>query len=163
MRVALDAGPLLDPPTGVGRYTAELWRGLTTRGVTVEPYAVSLRGPRDDAYARWPVPARLAQWSWRRFGWPSIDRFVGDADIVHATNFVLPVTSRPAVLTLHDLSFYRDDTFPGGQRLRALVPWSTQRAGAVVVPTEAVKREVSDRLGLAPEKIHVTPEGVAPV
>ena len=164
LRVALDAGPLLDAPTGVGRYTRELARALPLFDVDVRPYAVSLRGRADRDTARWRVPGRLARASWMRFGHPRIERLVGDVDVVHATNFVLPSLGRArGVVTVHDLSFFRDDTFPGGERLRALVPWSVRRAAAVVVPSRAVADETRDRFGLSEERVRVTHEGVASV
>ncbi|HYO60798.1 MAG TPA: glycosyltransferase family 1 protein, partial [Actinomycetota bacterium] len=55
------------------------------------------------------------------------------------------------------------DTWPGGHRLRELVPWSVERAAAVIVPTKAIADEVAVRLRVPESKIHVTPEGVAPV
>jgi alpha-1,3-rhamnosyl/mannosyltransferase len=66
------------------------------------------------------------------------------------------------VVTVHHLSFYRDETFPGGERLRDLVPWSVERAAATVVPSQAVADEVIERFGAPPTRIFVTHEGVAP-
>jgi glycosyltransferase involved in cell wall biosynthesis len=104
------------------------------------------------------------QASWKRFGAPAIERLTGPVDIVHATNFVLPaLRSTPGVVTVHDLSFYRDDVFPGGERLRELVPWSVERASGVIAPTRVIADEIAERFGLPPDKLHVTHEGVAPV
>jgi glycosyltransferase involved in cell wall biosynthesis len=162
--IGYDAGPLLDPPTGVGRYTAELARSLEARGVMLRRFAVSLKGRSDGSIARWRLPARLARASWMRFDRPSIERLVGPVDLVHATNFVLPSLGElPGVVTVHDLSFYRDDVWPGGEALRDLVPWSVRRAERVLVPTAAIGREVEERLDVPGSRISVTPEGVSPV
>ncbi|MFP5351569.1 MAG: glycosyltransferase family 4 protein [Actinomycetota bacterium] len=164
MKVALDAGPVLDSPTGVGRYTGELVRCLETRGVVVRRYAVSLRAPTTPEIARWRLPASALQELWRRFDRPIPSSLFGDADVVHATNFVLPPTGgRPGVVTVHDLSFHRTDVFPGGERLRELVPWSLRHAAVVVVPTQAIAGEVSDRYAFPADRIVVTPEGVSPL
>lgn len=164
MRVALDWTPLLDPPTGVGRYTRHLTEALEERGVAVTRYAISRGAGRSPARARWRVPTRLVQTSWRKLGRPSIDHLVGEVDVVHAPNFVLPVTRRlPAVMTVHDLSYLSDDAFPGGHRLRDLVPWSLERAARVLVPSEAVRAELLERYRMDPERVVVTHEGVAPV
>jgi glycosyltransferase involved in cell wall biosynthesis len=163
MRVGFDAGPLLDLRTGVGRYADELARALITLGVDLVPYAVALRGGRVDGVRRWRIPARAAQVSWRRFGRPSITRLTGAVELVHGTNFVLPALGAArGVVTVHDLSFYRADTWPGGERLRDLVPWSIERAARVLVPTRAVADEVGDRFRIPDERITTTPEGVAP-
>ena len=164
MRVGYDAAPLLDAPTGVGRYAGGLAAELALRDVEIVRFAVSWGAPRTPGVRRWRVPARVARAAWRRWDRPSIERLTGPVDLVHATNFVLPSLGRaPGVVTVHDLSFFRDDTWPGGHRLRDLVPWSVARAAAVIVPTEAIGAEVVDRLGVAEEKVTVTPEGVAPV
>ena len=162
MRIGLDVGPLLDPPTGVGRYTREIAGGLEVQGETVVRWAVSLRGAPVTGVARWRAPARLVRSSWRRLGGPSIERLVGAVDVVHATNFVLPaLRDTPGVVTVHDMSFIRDDVFPGGKSLRDLVPWSVRRAARVIVPTEAIAAEVGARMGVPGSRIDVTPEGVS--
>lgn len=164
LSVALDWGPVLDPGTGVGRYTRELGRGLEARGIRVRRYGVSLTGPSDPSVARWRAPAKLVQLGWRRLGAPAISALVGDVQVVHGTNFVLPALGdAPGVVTVHDLSFEREDTFPGGRRLRDLVPWSLRRASAVVVPTKTIAAEVTDRYGLDEALVSVTPEGVSRV
>lgn len=164
MRVALDCAPLLDPPTGVGRYVGELGRALEASGIEVIRYAAALKGADPGgSIKRLRVPARAAQASWRRFGRPVIESLVGEVDVVHATNFVLPALGRtPGIVTVHDLSFYSDDAFPGGKRLTTLVPWSVERAAVVITPTAMVAAEIIERFGVGQERVAVTPEGVAP-
>ncbi|HEX2050200.1 MAG TPA: glycosyltransferase family 1 protein [Actinomycetota bacterium] len=164
MRVAFDAGPTLDVQTGVGRYARELGDALEAIGVDVRRYAVALRGRAGPDIARVRVPARAAQWAWRRAGAPAVTRATGPVDVVHATNFVLPALgSTPGVVTVHDLSYLRPDAFPGAGRLRELVPWSLRRAARVLVPTEAVRAELAAHYGVPADRVDVTPEGVSPV
>ena len=164
MRVGYDAAPLLDAPTGVGRYASELAMALEERGVELIKFAVAWGAPSVPGVRRWKVPARAARASWRRWGRPPIERLTGPVDLVHATNFVLPALREArGVVTVHDLSFLRDDTWPGGHRLRDLVPWSVARAERVLVPTNAIGAEVVQRLRVAEDKVAVTPEGVASV
>jgi glycosyltransferase involved in cell wall biosynthesis len=151
-------------PTGVGRYAGELATHLELQGVEVKRFAIALRGASGPEIARWRVPARLMQAMWRRAGMPSIHPLIGDVDVIHATNFVLPPTGRtPGVVTVHDLSFFRDDVHTGLHRLRDQVPWSIARAAAVVVPSHAVGEEVQERFGIDAGKVTVIYEGVAPV
>ncbi|MDQ4095509.1 MAG: glycosyltransferase family 4 protein [Actinomycetota bacterium] len=164
MRIAFDVGPLSGRPTGVGRYARELVEALEVRGTDVRRYAVALRGRTDDSVARWRMPAKLVQAAWRRFDRPALERLVGRVDVVHATNFVLPALDEAAgVVTVHDLSYLRDDTFPGGERLRTLVPWSVERAARVITPTAAVADEVAAEMDVDRERISVTHEGVSPL
>lgn len=163
MRVAYDAAPLLDRPTGVGRYTRELAHALELLGIDLARFAVAYGAPTDTSIARWRIPARVARALWKRFDAPAIERLTGPVDVVHGTNFVLPALGDGAgVVTVHDLSFLRDDTWRGGERLRKLVPWSIERAARVLVPTRTIASEVEDRYGAA-GKIVVVSEGVAPV
>ena len=164
LRIGYDVGPTIDTKTGVGRYTSELQRSLLLQGMELHPYAVALRGRTGPEVARWRRPARIVQSQWMKRGKPPIERLIGEVDVVHATNFVLPALARArGVVTIHDLSFFRDDTFPGGERLRSLVPWSVKRASRLITPTRAVADEVSERLGMSGEGISVTHEGVSPV
>jgi glycosyltransferase involved in cell wall biosynthesis len=170
LRVAYDAGPLLDPPTGVGRYARELALALENEDVELAHYAVAMGGDAGRPEARgldikrWRFPARWARRVWKRFDQPSIDKLTGPVDLVHGTNFVLPALGgAPGVVTVHDLSFFRDDVFPGGEALRELVPWSVRRAARVIVPAPAIGRELAERFEVDPGKISVTPEGVSSV
>lgn len=163
MRVAFDVGAVLRAPTGVGRYAGELARALEARGVVLHRYAISWNAPSAPGVARWRIPARVVQSAWLRTGRPAPKSLLGDADVVHATNFVLPPCGSAAgVVTVHDLSFFRDDVFPGGERLRDLVPWSLERAREVIVPTAAIAAELAERFGFPRERVTVTYEGVAP-
>lgn len=167
LRVAYDVGPLLDPPTGVGRYTRELAQALPPHEVDLRRFAFALRGDEGRVGAdvvRWRVPARLVRGGWRRLSFPKVEMLVGEVDVVHGTNFVLPsIRAASGVVTVHDLAFLRDDVFPGGEALRDLVPWSVERAARVLVPTRAVGAELSDHLSVDPGRIAVTPEGVGPL
>ena len=163
MKVAYDSGPLLDPPTGVARYTRELADALVQRGMELERYAFALRGSPPAGVRRMRLPARMVQAAWRRLGEPRVERLTGPVDVVHGTNFVLPPARAPGVVTIHDLSFHRPDTFPGGQRLRELVPWSVKRAAVILTPSKAVAEEVVSRYVVDPASVTVTPEAVAPV
>ncbi|MCA1702601.1 MAG: glycosyltransferase family 4 protein, partial [Actinobacteria bacterium] len=164
MRVAFDAGPLLDPPTGVGRYVRELGQSLETVGVDVVRYAVALGGKPPPAVKRLRMPARVAQTLWVKTGRPSLARLVGRVDLFHGTNFVLPPLGEArGVVTIHDLSFFGEDAFPGAGRLRSLVPWSVERAARVIVPTQAIKDEVLARLPVSGDRVDVVHEGVGPI
>lgn len=164
MRVAFDAGPLLDPPTGIGRYTEELARSLEGYGVELSRYAVAMGGHADERIARLRMPARVAQRMWRAVGRPRLAKLVGPVDVFHGTNFVLPpLGDTPGVVTVHDLSFFADDAFPGSHRLRTLVPWSVARAARVLVPSKAVADELIARLSISADKVAVTHEGVSSV
>ena len=164
LSVALDGTPLIDVETGIGRYTRELGEALEAQSVDVRRFAFALRGDDVPGVKRMRIPARAAQAGWKRWGKPTVASLVGRTDVVHGTNFVLPaLDGQRGVVTVHDLSYLNDQVFPGGHRLRELVPWSLERASAVIVPAEGIKAELLEAYPRTESRIHVTPEGVSPV
>ena len=178
MRVGLDATPLLGPRTGVGRYVAGLAGALATLAgpepeeLVLVPF--SWRGTRDLAAVapagprvrcgRRRVPARLLQAAWSRLPWPPVEWLAGPVEVFHATNFVAPPARRAATLvTVHDLTYLRfpDMVTDASARYRDLVPRALGRGAIVCTPTAAVAAEVADEYGLPPDRLVVTPLGVA--
>ncbi len=114
LRVALDATPLLGLPTGVGAFCQGALAALAHRpAVDVRAFAVSWRRRRAidaqlpagvGAHQR-PMPARPLHALWARADLPPVEWFIGRADVVHGTNFVVPPTAAAAaVVSVHDLT-----------------------------------------------------------
>lgn len=172
MKVLLDGTPLLGQRSGVGRYTAALLAELAGMPeVDAIACAFTARGQRrlrrllpPGVRARGlPVPARALQRAWRRYDAPPVELLAGVAEVLHATNFVLPPTRRArGVLTVHDLAFFDapDVLSPAQRDLAELVQRSARRAAVVYTPSRAVAAEVTDRLRVPAERVHVTPLGV---
>jgi glycosyltransferase involved in cell wall biosynthesis len=174
VRVLLDGTPLLGQRSGVGRYTAALLRELATRSdvdVTVTAFTARGQGalraavPAGVAVRGGPVPARALRTLWKRASWPPTELLAADADVLHATNFVLPPSTRArGVVTVHDLAFLDRPEFlaPAQRDLPDLVRQSVTRAAMVCTPSDAVAQQVTCRLGIPAERIVVTPLGVDP-
>jgi len=85
-------------------------------------------------------------------------------DLVHAIYFLPPVAT-PTVLSIHDISFELFPEFFSRRALmrdRLLIRLSARRATRVVTLSEASRRDLIDRYGLAPEKVVAIHCGVAP-
>ena len=115
MRVAIDATPLIGPRTGIGVFVEGLLLSLQDGSseevdLQIAEYTLSLKARlRREARGYWiPLPATASSFVWRTFRGPKIESFVGDIDVVHGTNFVLPPSSSPRVISVHDLSFLND-------------------------------------------------------
>jgi glycosyltransferase involved in cell wall biosynthesis len=172
--VLIDGTPLLGQRSGVGRYTAALLRELATRSdvdVTVTAFTARGQGalraavPPGVTVRGGPVPARALRALWHRVDWPPTELLATDADVLHATNFVLPPSRRArGVVTVHDLAFLDHPEFlaPSQQDLPELVMRSVARAAVVCTPSAAVARQVAHRLNVPEERIVVTPLGVDP-
>jgi glycosyltransferase involved in cell wall biosynthesis len=174
LRVLIDGTPLLGRRTGIGRYTAALAEELASMpGVDIRAVALTLRGWRalrsvlpHEVWARGlPCSARLLRACWLHSSFPPIELIAGFSDVVHGTNFVLPVSARAGgVLTVHDLAFLDapHELPPSDRELPALVRRSAARARVVCTPTKAVAAAVVERLDVPAERVMVTPLGVDP-
>jgi glycosyltransferase involved in cell wall biosynthesis len=161
VRVAYDCHSLLTSPTGIARYTQRLGLALEERGVELRRYAVGWSGSPPQGVAHRRLPNPIVHRTWRAAGLPSIFGLTGPVDLVHGTEFVLPpLKGVPGVVTVHDVSYLRDDAFPGAQRLRSLVPWTLRRAARVLVPSRTVAAELEDAYGAVAGTVVVTHEGV---
>lgn len=169
--VAFDATPLLTPRTGIGNSVADLYAALRPRpDVKLMPFALGLRSPRLRHLAppgtrMWPVPTRAALAVWSHVDWPRARRLTRGADVVHATNFVVPPVDVPAIVTINDVFFARQpDAVTGVVRSFGVVLKRALDAGVWVhTTTEAVGIEVEELMapGLrASGRLVVAPWGV---
>lgn len=168
MRVALDATPMLEPPSGVPTYCRELVTALASRPTLLDspPHLVtfSLRGapPRVPGTTRaWRrLPARALRLSWERSELPRVELVSGPCDVFHGTNFVSPPSRAAAVVTVHDLSFITHPTTVRAASLGYdhLLRRAVARGPLVVVcPSETVSDQVRDHYRLPAERVVTTP------
>jgi len=103
---------------------------------------------------------------WQRARMPiPVEVFVGDVDLYHATDFVLPPLREQtrSIVTVHDLSYVRvpDAASP---RLKAyldvVVPRSVDNADYITADSQATKDDLQEIYGVKPEKIEVLYSGV---
>jgi len=177
LRVALDATPLVGPRTGIGLFCAKVLEVLGTRSdLDVGAFVVSRSGRRS-IEGRLPggvrvlglpgpgLPARLAHAAWQRWAFPPAGLFTGRADVVHGTNFVVPPSRSAAmVVTVHDLTPWHHPEWcpPAARAYPQLVRTAVARGAWVHADSECVAREVTELLGVPPERVRtVYPGGPA--
>lgn len=106
MRIAIDIGPLHGHRTGIGTAVHHLVDELDDDpAVELQRYLLSFRAPEVPGQTRLPLPARIATRAWARIDRPSADRWLAGADVVHGTNYVIPPTRRPGVVSVYDCWF----------------------------------------------------------
>ena len=167
MRVGLDGYPLSEPLTGVGHYTLEMARSLARNFPEDEfelvspkpfsPSAIEEITRKSSANLRLThAKSSSLRGHWWSVGLPLYARRAR-FDLFHGTNFEVPLSRRrPSVVTIHDLSTL---LYPETHRARAVrrarlrLPMAAKLARAIITPTEAVKREVCERLRIKPEKV----------
>jgi glycosyltransferase involved in cell wall biosynthesis len=160
MRVAYDCHSLLTSPTGLARYTRRLGDALESLGVELRRYAIGWNGHAPDGVRHWRLPNPIVHRTWRFLGVPGVRRLTGPVDLFHGTEFVLPpLAGTPGIVTVHDLSYRRDDSFAGAFRLAQMVPWTLARARRVIVPSHAIARELESHYDVA-GRVDVVHEGI---
>jgi glycosyltransferase involved in cell wall biosynthesis len=171
MRIGIDGLPLLTPLTGVGHYTFELARALSSLTPTDEFQLLATGAPSRDVAEKlnkglatnlsWVQSKR---WRLNRYWWSiGLPGYLmrSSFDLFHGTNYDLPRWKiLPGVVTIHDLSvLLHSDTHEPAlvQRARRRLPLVARSAAMIITPAESVKREVCEQLGVEPSKVAVTP------
>ncbi len=154
MRVAIDATPLIGIRTGIGVFLEGLLDSLNELGeqedvIEIAEYTVSFSARlRDCTRGTWvPLPAAQAPVIWKIFNAPKIERFLGGIDLVHGTNYVVPASTAPQVLTVHDLSFL-DNRFVEksfGRRLHRSVQNAVQSGATIHTISNFVAEEIRNK------------------
>ena len=145
-RVAIDVGPLAGSRTGIGEAVALIVDSLgdLPDGPVLTPYLVSIRAGRVPGRRRLPYPAALTQRTWSRCDWPPTDRFLGPVDVVHGTNYVVPPSRHPRVVTVYDCWFLEHPRYvhPDVQRAGEILRRSVARGAVVHASSQATADKV---------------------
>lgn len=165
MRIAVDTSPLHGHRTGVAVAAGELLAGLRAHDeVEPVPYVVSFRARLDDGERRLRLPAAAATRLWSRFDRPRADRWLGDVDVIHGTNYTAPPSRRPTVISVYDCWFLAHDDLASAPVARAgrALRRAAQRGATIHVSshaTAAVARSLLDTDRI--EVIHLGPPRLA--
>jgi len=93
-------------------------------------------------------------------------------DLMHFSYFSIPISyHRPYIVTIHDLILHHFATgeattlpqplyFAKLQAYKYIIKKAARNATKIIAVSQATKKEITDHLGVAPEKITVTYEGV---
>ncbi|MGZ4678684.1 MAG: glycosyltransferase family 4 protein [Ilumatobacteraceae bacterium] len=120
LRVAFDVGPLAGHRTGVGLAVAAMHASLAeVEGLELIDYIVSFRSSPPSGTRRLPIPALLAHRLWAIADHPRADRFLGAPDAVHGTNYVVPPSRVPQVVSVYDCWFLRNPELARGDVKRS--------------------------------------------
>ena len=112
---------------------------------------------------RLPLPAAVAHELWSRVDGPRLDRWLGDAEVVHGTNYVVPPTRRPAVVSVYDCWFltHPEQAAPAVRRAGEVLRRRVRAGATVHASSHATASAVRDVLGAERvEVIHLGPLAV---
>jgi len=173
--IGIDYTPAHEQGAGIGRLVREMILALSQEE-TEHDFKLFVSGAKNTEltpifppHFQWKSTRITPDWLariWQRLLLPlPIETFVGDVDLYHATDFVLPPTrSRTkTIVTVHDLSFVRTPE-TASPRLKVyldkVVPRSIHRADHVIADSSATKADLMSIYGLTAEKISVVLSGV---
>jgi len=179
MRIGLDTVPLLYSRGADYRTTLNLYSELLRRdaGYIYRMLCIS-RTPCDKALAplreagvfsisRAPCPFSLMNWSWRRLGWPTLERLMGDVDIYHGTSIYAPAARRARVMITFRgiVAEVIPEKLPAErvQALKKVLRDALPRADRFIAVSETTAKDMTRYLHIDPAMIHVIPHGVDPV
>ena len=177
MRIAIDQSAGFNQGAGIGRYARNLVPALAARlpdaALTLwyapdadAPFARDAMAPFWDrpetVFKRSMIGRRRMDQLWFRLRAPlPIEVWTGRQDLIYSPDFTAPPAIRtPKVVTVHDLAFeIVPERAPDGLRayLSAVVPRAVRDAAAVIAVSETTKRDLIERMGVAPGKITVVP------
>jgi glycosyltransferase involved in cell wall biosynthesis len=169
VRVAIDVGPLHGQRTGIGHAVAGVIGALSALGptdgvdrVTVMPYVTSTRAEREPSQRKLPMPAAAALRLWARSSVP-VDRWLGRPDVVHGTNYVVPPTNCPRVVSVYDCWFLKNprDVDADVRRAAAVLRRSVAEGATVVTSSIATTSRVREIL--ATDRVRTIHLGPPPV
>ncbi|HEX3454896.1 MAG TPA: glycosyltransferase family 1 protein [Gaiellaceae bacterium] len=179
MRIAFDVSPLSHPRSGIGRYLRGSLAGLVEAAGDeheVVPFApTSPQGLKAIPAALDGIPVRprlrflpfahVWRQAWSRAGRPPAERFLGDFDVLHYSDWMFPPQrSGLRATTVHDLVPVRFPEWVQGRThsMHTAKYRDTRRCDVVFANSEFTARDVVELLGVARERVRVAYPGVDP-
>ena len=102
--------------------------------------------------------------AWLTLGWPKPETLVPDADVVHATTLIPCPSTKPLVVTVHDLAFLHNPaqfTRHGVGVFRLSVKRIKQHADLVLCCSQETMDDCL-RVGIGADRLRLVPLGVDP-
>jgi glycosyltransferase involved in cell wall biosynthesis len=162
--VAIDVGPTIGSTTGIGRFVTQLVDALgrLDEPPAVDRYVLSFRATLPAGVRRLPFPAGLTLRAWGRGDRPRARRALRGAEVVHGTNYVVPPSGLPSVVTVHDCSFVtRPDLVDATvRRFEPVVRRAIARGAWVHAPSAYVGAQAGELLRT--DRVRVVPHGPPP-
>jgi glycosyltransferase involved in cell wall biosynthesis len=171
MRVALLADQFFNP-SGVGVYSQEILKQLLARN-DARKFKVIYPGRKGAARVRelhptWEVveipDRRFLYPLWHTFDSPSIDKWIGDCDLVHFLSGSVSLPAKcPSILCVHDAaSISNPSDYPFRRRWfkAKMLERALDRRAKIVTVSYSARKEIARFLGISEESISVTHLGV---
>jgi glycosyltransferase involved in cell wall biosynthesis len=177
VRIAYDVTPLSHPRTGVGNYILGALKGMVEAAdgshelVAFGPVSIRGRKLLEATLADLPVERRIAtvpfahavRTAWSRLGHPTAERFLGQEEVLHFTDWMVP-PGRPRVRStmIHDLGplRYPERLHPRTVRMHTATARAAASCDVVFTNAEYTANDIVERLNIPRERIRVAYPGV---
>ncbi len=170
MIIAYDVSHIRKERAGIGRLAAMQLQGLLSsdrrRTYILHGWAPDLDREKVQSFvqenvrlsiARIPGTVKRIYWNTIRF--PPLETFVGEFDLFHGAEPLLPpVGKKKSIISFNDSAYYRFPHFysPGiAQKWDRLYRRSLRLASAIIVLSENTRRDLMEMVALPEERIHV--------
>ncbi len=161
MKVGIDLRLHAYAPGGISRYARRLARALTDL-IPPDQLTLLLHRKEREALAIPGVRSRrlltpphhpFERWLLGAEVWPL------GLDVLHSTDFIPPAWgARRRVVTVHDLNFLHYPDYLTAEARRYYneqIEWAVTRADVIIVDSYATQRDLTQLLGVAPERVTV--------
>jgi glycosyltransferase involved in cell wall biosynthesis len=170
-RILVDATAVPADRGALGRYVDGLVGALDELGADL---AVACQRSDEQRYARLAPHARIVagpaglahratRLAWEQTGLPYVARQVA-ADVIHQPYYLVPMQAGcPAVVTVHDVSFFTEPEAHNPVRstyIKSATRTAARRAARLIVPSRATRDELVRLLDADPDRIDVAYHGV---
>jgi glycosyltransferase involved in cell wall biosynthesis len=178
MRIVIDMTPLSLEQTGIPNYLSGMVRGLVETGGDHSIVAFAPTGPRGSrrvaaALADLPIEKRILSFPgayywralWSRFGKIPVERFVGDLDVFHFSDWMYPPQRNGIrATTVHDLVplRHRELVHPRTYRMHiAKLRNAVRTCDVIFANSNFTATDLNDQLGFPRDRIHVAYPGIS--
>jgi glycosyltransferase involved in cell wall biosynthesis len=177
VRIAVDVTPLSHPRTGIGNYLRGMVAGLSLSEHEIVAFGpASPGGKRRIFEALGPLPVRLeiagvpfahaVRAGWSRLARPSSERFIGEVDVLHFSDWMYPPQRGGLrATTIHDLVplHFPAWVHPRTRTMHSAKYENTARTcDLVVVNSQYTAADVASTLRVPTERIQVAYPGLDP-
>jgi glycosyltransferase involved in cell wall biosynthesis len=173
MKIGIDISQVVYG-TGVSKYTSKLIEALLSldkdneyiifgcslrRKKELKVFLESLKGNVSGKV--YPLPPTLADILWNRLHVLKIEKFIGELDIFHSSDWTQPPSDAFKVTTVHDLVPLRFPQYSHPRVVsahKARLKHIKREIDIVIVPSKASKEDLIAAAGVSEDKIRVIPE-----
>jgi glycosyltransferase involved in cell wall biosynthesis len=168
VRFGIDISPLTPGRTGVGNYVFYLLKNMLSLetgdefvGLAATLSSLELDGLDERLLVRHlRAPTRLLYALWRAGSFLPLEKFTGDVELFHATNyFVPPARKAKRIVTIHDLTFVVVPQYCSPRIVRPFAAGVIERfaaeSDAIIAYSQSTKNDIVSILGIPEPKISV--------